>query len=156
MTETTFITRFSRVKPCNCEDKAQVEGVDVSKHLQVGFYSSCAKVTVPWMAPTHSTSLLIQCFNENIAAGILSVHTAVTHVPIKAQHAVFYLNYCCFLNRQFSSCDETGLKRSASYPLIHSESFQLATTEGKQKWHRGNCSNRFQGFSQVSWRAANQ
>ncbi|XP_070701935.1 SUN domain-containing ossification factor-like [Pempheris klunzingeri] len=37
--------------------------------------------------------------------------------------------YCC-PERQFSSCDETGLKRSASYPLIHSESFQLATTEG--------------------------
>ncbi|XP_069020687.1 SUN domain-containing ossification factor-like isoform X2 [Embiotoca jacksoni] len=36
--------------------------------------------------------------------------------------------YCC-PERQFSSCDETGLKRSASYPLIHSESFQLATTE---------------------------
>ncbi|XP_061588905.1 SUN domain-containing ossification factor-like isoform X2 [Cololabis saira] len=36
--------------------------------------------------------------------------------------------YCC-PERQFTSCDETGLKRSASYPLIHSESFQLATTE---------------------------
>ncbi|XP_047446333.1 SUN domain-containing ossification factor-like isoform X2 [Mugil cephalus] len=34
--------------------------------------------------------------------------------------------------RQFS-CDETGLKRSASYPLIHSESFQLATTEGPEE-----------------------
>ncbi|XP_040000081.1 SUN domain-containing ossification factor-like isoform X2 [Xiphias gladius] len=37
--------------------------------------------------------------------------------------------YCC-PERQFSSCDETGLKRSASYPLIHSEAFQSATTEG--------------------------
>ncbi|XP_034411108.1 SUN domain-containing ossification factor-like isoform X2 [Cyclopterus lumpus] len=35
--------------------------------------------------------------------------------------------YCC-PERQFSSCDETGLKRSASYPLIHS----LATTEGPE------------------------
>ncbi|XP_034558376.1 SUN domain-containing ossification factor-like isoform X2 [Notolabrus celidotus] len=31
----------------------------------------------------------------------------------------------CQPERQFSSCDEAGLKRSASYPLIHSESFQL-------------------------------
>ncbi|XP_072219172.1 SUN domain-containing ossification factor-like isoform X1 [Leuresthes tenuis] len=42
--------------------------------------------------------------------------------------------YCC-PERQFSSCDETGLKRSASYPLIHSESFQLATTEGPEMLH---------------------
>ncbi|XP_032386475.1 SUN domain-containing ossification factor isoform X1 [Etheostoma spectabile] len=42
--------------------------------------------------------------------------------------------YCCpesYFNRQFSSCDETGLKRSASYPLIHS----LATTEGLEMLH---------------------
>ncbi|AWP04472.1 putative SUN domain-containing ossification factor-like [Scophthalmus maximus] len=39
--------------------------------------------------------------------------------------------YCC-PERQFSSGDEMGLKRSASYPLIHSESFQLATTEGPE------------------------
>ncbi|XP_056248064.1 SUN domain-containing ossification factor-like isoform X1 [Seriola aureovittata] len=43
-------------------------------------------------------------------------------------------SYCC-PERQFSSCDETGLKRSASYPLIHSESFQLATTEGPEMLH---------------------
>ncbi|XP_035526583.1 SUN domain-containing ossification factor-like isoform X1 [Morone saxatilis] len=42
--------------------------------------------------------------------------------------------YCC-PERQFSSCDETGLKRSASYPLINSESFQLATTEGPEMLH---------------------
>ncbi|XP_071347815.1 SUN domain-containing ossification factor-like isoform X2 [Trachinotus anak] len=42
--------------------------------------------------------------------------------------------YCC-PERQFSSCDETGLKRSASYPLIRSESFQLATTEGPEMLH---------------------
>lgn len=42
--------------------------------------------------------------------------------------------YCC-PERQFTSCDETGLKRSASYPLIHSESFQLATTEGPEMLH---------------------
>ncbi|XP_073347557.1 SUN domain-containing ossification factor-like isoform X2 [Pagrus major] len=41
----------------------------------------------------------------------------------------------CSPERQFSSCDETGLKRSASYPLIHSESFQLATTEGPEMLH---------------------
>ncbi|XP_041848143.1 SUN domain-containing ossification factor-like isoform X2 [Melanotaenia boesemani] len=39
--------------------------------------------------------------------------------------------FCC-PERQFSSCDETGLKRSSSYPLIHSDSFQLATTEGPE------------------------
>ncbi|KAF1383452.1 hypothetical protein PFLUV_G00132040 [Perca fluviatilis] len=38
--------------------------------------------------------------------------------------------YCC-PERQFSSCDETGLKRSASYPLIHS----LAATEGLEMLH---------------------
>ncbi|XP_030608044.1 SUN domain-containing ossification factor isoform X3 [Archocentrus centrarchus] len=37
--------------------------------------------------------------------------------------------------RQLSCCDELGLKRSASYPLIHSESFQLATTEGPEMLH---------------------
>lgn len=35
----------------------------------------------------------------------------------------------CSPERQFSSCDESGLKRSASYPLINSESFQLTNTE---------------------------
>lgn len=34
-------------------------------------------------------------------------------------------------DRQFSSCDETGLKRSASYPLINSETFQLVNNEGE-------------------------
>ncbi|XP_031710976.1 SUN domain-containing ossification factor isoform X1 [Anarrhichthys ocellatus] len=38
--------------------------------------------------------------------------------------------YCC-PERQFSSCEETGLKRSASYPLIHS----LAATEGPEMLH---------------------
>ncbi|XP_008292104.1 SUN domain-containing ossification factor isoform X2 [Stegastes partitus] len=42
--------------------------------------------------------------------------------------------YCC-PERQLSSGEETGLKRSASYPLIHSESFQLATTEGPEMLH---------------------
>lgn len=42
--------------------------------------------------------------------------------------------YCCS-ERQFSFGDETGLKRSASYPLIHSESFQLDTTEGPEMLH---------------------
>ncbi|XP_033838174.1 SUN domain-containing ossification factor-like isoform X2 [Periophthalmus magnuspinnatus] len=38
--------------------------------------------------------------------------------------------YCC-PERQFSS-DEAALKRSASYPLIHSDSFQLASTMGPE------------------------
>nr|XP_046265404.1 SUN domain-containing ossification factor-like isoform X3 [Scatophagus argus] len=42
--------------------------------------------------------------------------------------------YCC-PERQFSSCDEMGLKRSASYPLIHSESFQLNTTDDPEMLH---------------------
>uniref|UniRef100_A0A3P8RK37 SUN domain-containing ossification factor n=1 Tax=Amphiprion percula TaxID=161767 RepID=A0A3P8RK37_AMPPE len=42
--------------------------------------------------------------------------------------------FCC-PERQLSCGDETGLKRSASYPLIHSESFQLATTEGPEMLH---------------------
>uniref|UniRef100_A0A1A8H8U1 SUN domain-containing ossification factor n=1 Tax=Nothobranchius korthausae TaxID=1143690 RepID=A0A1A8H8U1_9TELE len=37
-------------------------------------------------------------------------------------------------SRQSSFCDETGLKRSASYPLIHSEAFQ-ASTEGPEVLH---------------------
>nr|XP_020506741.1 SUN domain-containing ossification factor-like isoform X1 [Labrus bergylta] len=40
----------------------------------------------------------------------------------------------CSSERQFS-CDETGLKRSASYPLIHSESFHLANTEDPENLH---------------------
>lgn len=48
----------------------------------------------------------------------------------KVLHAIINLHYYSFLNRQFLSCDEQGLKRSASYPLIHSEALQLATTEG--------------------------
>ncbi|XP_071372475.1 SUN domain-containing ossification factor-like isoform X2 [Centroberyx affinis] len=43
-------------------------------------------------------------------------------------------SYCC-PERQFSSCDDSGLKRRASYPLLHSESFQLATTEGPETLH---------------------
>ncbi|KAM3603738.1 uncharacterized protein V6R79_001374 [Siganus canaliculatus] len=43
-------------------------------------------------------------------------------------------SYCC-PERQFTSGDEAGLKRSASYPLICSESFQLATTEGPDILH---------------------
>ncbi|KAM6989278.1 SUN domain-containing ossification factor [Tautogolabrus adspersus] len=40
----------------------------------------------------------------------------------------------CSPERQFS-CNETGLKRSASYPLIHSESFHLANTEDPENLH---------------------
>lgn len=43
--------------------------------------------------------------------------------------------YCCPESRQFFCCDELGLKRSASYPLIKSDSFQLATTEGPEMLH---------------------
>ncbi|XP_029380464.1 SUN domain-containing ossification factor isoform X2 [Echeneis naucrates] len=42
--------------------------------------------------------------------------------------------YCC-PERQFSSCDETGLKRRASYPLINSDSLQLVTTAGPELLH---------------------
>lgn len=42
--------------------------------------------------------------------------------------------YCC-PERQFSCCDDLGLKRSASYPLINSDSFQLVTTEGPEMLH---------------------
>ncbi|XP_028988022.1 SUN domain-containing ossification factor-like isoform X2 [Betta splendens] len=41
--------------------------------------------------------------------------------------------HCC--PEKHFCCDETSLKRSASYPLIHSESFQLATTEGPEVLH---------------------
>lgn len=37
--------------------------------------------------------------------------------------------------RQFSSCDETGLKRSASYPLINSDTCQLVNNEGPEMLH---------------------
>lgn len=68
---------------------------------------------------------------KNIATGILSDPADVTRFLMTALRAVVNLGHYCFLNSQFSSCDEPGLKRSASYPLIHSESFQLATTEGE-------------------------
>ncbi|XP_015228505.1 PREDICTED: SUN domain-containing ossification factor-like [Cyprinodon variegatus] len=35
----------------------------------------------------------------------------------------------CLPERQFSSCNVTGLKKSASYPIINPEAFQLPTTE---------------------------
>ncbi|CAN9503093.1 unnamed protein product [Ophioblennius macclurei] len=43
--------------------------------------------------------------------------------------------YCCPDSRQLSSCEEKGLKRSASYPLIHSESLQLAGPDGPDVLH---------------------
>ncbi|KAM9845295.1 SUN domain-containing ossification factor [Aulostomus maculatus] len=42
--------------------------------------------------------------------------------------------YCC-PERRSSSCDDAGLKRSASYPLIHSESFQLVATKDPEILH---------------------
>ncbi|XP_028283686.1 SUN domain-containing ossification factor isoform X2 [Parambassis ranga] len=42
--------------------------------------------------------------------------------------------YCC-PERQFTCCDESSMKRSASYPLIHSESFQLAISKGSEMLH---------------------
>lgn len=41
----------------------------------------------------------------------------------------------CSPERLFFSCDETGLKRSASYPLIHSEALQLTATDGPDVLH---------------------
>lgn len=83
------------------------------------------------MAASHKAAILMLLIIRNIATGILSAPADMTHSLITALHAVVNLGHYCFLNRQFSSCDEPGLKRSASYPLIHSESFQLATTEGE-------------------------
>lgn len=82
------------------------------------------------MAASHKATILMLLI-KNIATGFLSAPADTTHFLITALHAVVNLGHYCFLNRQFSSCDEPGLKRSASYPLIHSESFQLATTEGE-------------------------
>lgn len=75
------------------------------------------------MAAPHKATVLMLLIIKNIAD--------MSHFLITALRAVVNLGHYCFLNRQFSSCDEPGLKRSASYPLIHSESFQLATTEGE-------------------------
>ncbi|XP_013869271.1 SUN domain-containing ossification factor [Austrofundulus limnaeus] len=43
--------------------------------------------------------------------------------------------YCNPDSRRLSSYDEMCLKRSASYPLIYSESVQLASTEGPERLH---------------------
>lgn len=67
---------------------------------------------------------------ETVTAGVSSDLADMTHFLITAPRAVVNLSPDCFPRREFS-CDEPGLKRSASYPLIHSESFQLATTEGE-------------------------
>ncbi|XP_024129009.1 SUN domain-containing ossification factor isoform X2 [Oryzias melastigma] len=42
--------------------------------------------------------------------------------------------HCC-PERSLSSCEEAGLKRSASYPLIHSDSLQLATSADPEVLH---------------------
>ncbi|KAM4605479.1 SUN domain-containing ossification factor [Polymixia lowei] len=41
-------------------------------------------------------------------------------------------SYCC-PERHFLSCEDTGLNRSASYPLLRSESFQLPTIQGNEE-----------------------
>lgn len=69
-------------------------------------------------------------FIKDTVDGILREHAGSARA--------FITPLACFFNRQFT-CDETGLKRSASYPLIHSDSLQLATTEGKAppgEWFR--------------------
>lgn len=101
------------------------------------------------MAASHKATLLMLLIIKNIAAGILSAPADMSHFLITALHAVVNLGHYCFLNRQFSSCDEPGLKRSASYPLIHSESFQLATTEGEHANRR----NANQALEAESWDA---
>lgn len=75
---------------------------------------------------------------KNITTGILSDPVDMTHFLIMVLRVVVNLSHYCFLNRRFSSCEEPGLKRSASYPLIHSESFQLARTEGEHTNQRNN------------------
>ncbi|XP_028329031.1 SUN domain-containing ossification factor isoform X2 [Gouania willdenowi] len=58
-----------------------------------------------------------------------------TNPPITESEPPIPNNYTvCCPEREFS-CDELTLKKSASYPLIHSESLQLATTEGLEKLH---------------------
>lgn len=43
----------------------------------------------------------------------------------------YFLTWFSFFSlRPLSSCEEAGLKRSASYPLIHTGSLQLATSAG--------------------------
>lgn len=83
------------------------------------------------MAASHTATILMPLIIKSIATGISSAPADMTHFLITALRAVVNLGHYCFLNRQFSSCDEPSLKRSASYPLIPSESFQLATTEGE-------------------------
>lgn len=90
------------------------------------------------MAASHKASILMLLIIQNIMTRILTDPADMTHFLITVLHAVVNLGHYCFLNRQFSSCEEPGLKRSASYPLIHSESFQLATTEGE---HANQCNN---------------
>lgn len=90
------------------------------------------------MAASHKASILMLLIIKNVTSGILSDLADMTHSLITVLHAVVNLSHYCFLNRHFSSCDEPGLKRSASYPLIHSESFQLATTEGDHANQRNN------------------
>lgn len=86
---------------------------------------------MPKMAASHKASILMILIMKNITNGILSDPADMSHFLITVLHAIVNLSHYCFLNSQFSSCEELGLKRSASYPLIHSESFQLATTEGE-------------------------
>lgn len=90
------------------------------------------------MAASHKATILTLLIITIITSGILSDPADMTHFLITVLHTVVNLSHYCFLNRQFSSCDEPGLKRSASYPLIHSDSFQLATTEGEHATQRNN------------------
>ncbi|KAK2895604.1 SUN domain-containing ossification factor-like isoform X2 [Channa argus] len=64
-------------------------------------------------------------------------HCQITTVPPATNPDLpIQTNYTyCSPERQSASCDKTGLKRSASYPLIHSESLQLAATEGSEMLH---------------------
>ncbi|XP_042353515.1 SUN domain-containing ossification factor-like isoform X2 [Plectropomus leopardus] len=64
---------------------------------------------------------------------LCAIHCRISAIPPTAEPEPPIpksYTYCC-PDRQFSSCDETGLKRSASYPLIHS----LGTTEGPEMLH---------------------
>nr|XP_020474000.1 SUN domain-containing ossification factor-like isoform X2 [Monopterus albus] len=63
-------------------------------------------------------------------------HFRISTVPPAAQPELPIpksYTYCC--PKRPLSCNETGLKRSSSFPLIPSESLQLATAEGPEMLH---------------------
>ncbi|XP_026230345.1 SUN domain-containing ossification factor-like isoform X2 [Anabas testudineus] len=76
---------------------------------------------------------LCLCFGVLLCANHCRISTVPPATEPEPPIAKSYTYGCT--EKQFSSCDETGLKRRASYPLIHSESLQLTTTEGSEVLH---------------------